>query len=316
MDKLTDIVKNVPTPKLNVNSGKAASNIGKATSNTMKVVGNTTKKIASSTVNSLKKVQSFLSSKSPIAYIIMGLIFIILILLVIYLTQNLLMSIYSNSSKKTILLNGTKDATEETTITQDPSLTNSITVPRSENEDGGIEFTYSFWMYVNNWINTNTSEQHVFHKGEKKGEVNFAPKVTLDGTENKMYIYMNTFDTQEVKLEIDNLPVKKWMNVCIVVKHKVIDIYVNGFLKRTHTFDSIPKQNYRNVYINMPNNGTDNTSGYDGYFSTLVYYKYALDYYDIQGIMNSGPSKTLLVTDVNTTFSHIPPYFASDWWNE
>ena len=29
-----------------------------------------------------------------------------------------------------------------------------------------------------------------------------------------------------------------------------MDIYVNGFLKRTYTFDSLPKQNYRKVWIN------------------------------------------------------------------
>ena len=94
----------------------------------------------------------------------------------------------------------------------------------------------------------------------------------------------------------------------MTVQHKVMDIYVNGFLKRTYTFDSLPKQNYRNVYVNKD-------KGFVGYFSTLVYYKYALNYFDVQNIMNGGPS-TNVVSDVSNTFDQIPPYFSSNWWNE
>lgn len=301
MDKLTDVVKSVPKPELNVDLGKGASEAA----NTVK---NTGAKIAGEAGKSIAKAKEFLASKSPVAYIVMGLLFIILILLVVYLTQNLIVWAYSTFAKKVVLLDGTKDAATTMVISQDPDLDESITVPRSENEDGGIEFTYSFWIYVNDWMSATGEEQHVFHKGEKEGKVNFAPKVTLDGQENKMYIYMNTFNTQEVKIEIDNLPVKKWINVAMSVQHKVMDIYINGFLKRTYTFDSLPKQNYRNVYIN-------NDKGFVGYFSSLVYYKYALNYFDIQNIMNNGPS-TKVVSEVSNTFEQIPPYFSSNWWNE
>lgn len=302
MDKLTDVVKKVPKPDLNIDVGGAASDVA----NTAKDAG---KKIAGAAGESMKNAKEFLTSKSPVAYIVMGLLFIILILLVIYLTQNLITWVYSNFAKKVILLDGTKDASNMMVISQDPDLIESKTIQRSENEDGGIEFTYSFWLYVNDWISpTPDKEQHVFHKGEKNGEVNFAPKVTLDGKENKMYIYMNTFNTQEVKVEIDNLPVKKWMNVCLTFRHKVMDVYINGFLKRTYTFDSLPKQNYRNVYINKQ-------KGYSGYLSSLVYYRYALNYFDIQNILNVGPSRKV-ISDSSNTFTQVPPYFSSNWWNE
>lgn len=302
MDKLTDIVEKVPTPKLNVDVAKGASEAGQA-------VSKASKEVVASAGKSVAKAKEFLASKSPIAYVIMGLLFIILILLVIYLTQNLIVWAYSTFAKKKVLLNGTKDATTQMIVYQDPDLDDSVTLPRSQDEDGGIEFTYSFWLYVNDWMSaTPNKEQHVFHKGEKKGNVNFAPKVTLDGKQNKMYVYMNTFNTQEVKIEVDNLPVKKWINVCLVFQHKVMEIYVNGFLKRSYTFDSLPKQNYRNVYINRG-------KGFAGFFSSLVYYKYALNYFDIQGIMNNGPSRKI-ISDVSDTFKQIPPYFSASWWNE
>lgn len=299
MNKLSDIIK---PKKTSVDLGKLKSAAGAA------------KKAGSDLVKSAgagaAKAKEFLSSKTPIAYIVMGLLFIILILLIIYLTQNLIAWAYANLSKKSTLLNGTKDASmSEIVITQDPNVDGAITLKRSNNEDGGIEFTYSFWLYVNDWVSsTPDKEQHVFHKGEKDGLINFAPKVTLDGKNNTMYIYMNTFNTQRVKVNIDNLPVKKWINVCLVVQHKVMDIYVNGFLKRTYTFDSLPKQNYRKVWINR--NG-----GFKGYFSSLVYYRYALNYFDVQNIMNSGPSP-VLIEDVSQSFQQIPPYFSSNWWTE
>ena len=104
------------------------------------------------------------------------------------------------------------------------------------------------------------------------------------------------------------MPVKKWCNVCISVQHKVMDVYINGFMKLSHTFDSLPKQNYRNVYINR-------NKGFVGYLSSLVYYKYALNYFDIQNIINEGPSQNV-VSDVSATFANVPPYFSTNWWSE
>jgi hypothetical protein len=300
MDKLPNLIK---TPKL-----KATANVSNNAKKIANVTKTATKKAVNATKVAMNKAKGFLGNGSPMSYIIMGLLFIILILLVIYLTQNLINWFYSSFTKKKVLLGGTKDATTEMVINQDPDDENAINLPRSMDEDGGIEFTYSYWMFVSDWMNESGAEQHVFHKGERDGNVNFAPKVTLDGKDNKMYIYMNTFNDQNVKVEIDNMPVKKWVNVCIVIKHKIMDVYVNGFLKLTHEFDSLPKQNYRNVYINRE-------KGFVGYLSRLEYYSYALTYFDIQSIINKGPSQTVL-SDVSGTFSQMPPYFASQWWYE
>lgn len=296
MDKLSDIVK-PQKPSFSLNK------LSKAT-DTVKNVG---RNLAQKASTGVAKTKVFLTSRSPIAYIVMGLLFIIVVLLILFLTQNLLSWIYSNVTKKYILLDSTKDAATEMVISQDPSLDDSITIQRSDNEEGGIEFTYSFWLYVNDWYSQSDGEQHVFHKGEQAGSVNFAPKVTLDAQNNTMYVYMNTFNTQEVKVQVDNLPVKKWMNVCLVFKHKDMDVYINGFLKRTHTFDSLPKQNYRNIYINQD-------KGFSGYFSSLTYYKYALTYFDIQSIMNEGPSSTVTDT-ISDTLAQIPPYLSPKWWS-
>jgi hypothetical protein len=298
MDKLTDVVK-VPQPKLNVNVKASAG----AVKNKVVAAG---AKATHAVGKSFNKAKEFLRGKTAISYVIIGLLFIILILIILYLTQNLLGWVYSNYTRKRVLLDGTKDAADLMVINQDPDDNKSVHLPRSDDEEGGIEFTYTFWMYVNDWVRETDQEQHIFHKGEEAGNVNFAPKVTLDPKQNVMYIRMNTFEQQYTKVAIENMPVKKWVCVCIVVKHKVMDVYVNGFLKSTYTFKSLPKQNYRNVYINR-------NKGFNGYLSNLTYYRYAVDYFAVQKILNNGPSNKL-VADATTTFQQIPPYLSSHWW--
>ena len=43
---------------------------------------------------------------------------------------------------------GMKDATEPEIIPQESKEKNNRLIFRSKNEDGGIEFSYSFWMYI------------------------------------------------------------------------------------------------------------------------------------------------------------------------
>ena len=67
-------------------------------------------------------------------------------------------------------------------------------------------------------------------------------------------------------------------------------------------FESVPKQNFGDVWINM--NG-----GFEGYLSRLQYFRYALDYKEIESIVKAGPSK-----DVCGDTGELPPYLDDNWW--
>ena len=59
-----------------------------------------------------------------------------------------------------------KDGTEAMTITQALGGKSSIPILRSRNEYEGVEFTYSFWIYVNNLEYKDELDfKHVFNKG-------------------------------------------------------------------------------------------------------------------------------------------------------
>ena len=50
-------------------------------------------------------------------------------------------------------------------LLQDPSEFGAKTLGRSENEYSGLEFSYSFWMYIDDWSCKYGQWKHVMHKG-------------------------------------------------------------------------------------------------------------------------------------------------------
>lgn len=212
---------------------------------------------------------------------------------------------------------GLKNANKKVTISQDPNLPNNVIIKRSNNESEGIEFTWSVWLFLNNTYldgldEGNKKYLHVFHKGSiNKNEdgrfyPNNCPGVYLDSTMNKMYIYMNTFNNIEQKIEIENLPTNKWFHLSIVVEHDVIDVYMNGFVMKRISMKGVNviKQNYDNIYIN--HNG-----GFNGMLSNLLYYDHAITISEINSIIKKGPNLKMDEKLINKTF---PKYLSQNWF--
>ena len=98
---------------------------------------------------------------------------------------------------------------------------------------------------------------------------------------------MNTFNVINERITIPNIPLNKWLNVIIRCENTNLDIYINGFVAKSHVLSGVPKQNYGDVYLGM--NG-----GFSGYISNLWYYNYALGVSAIQKIVQKGPNTTLV----------------------
>ena len=93
------------------------------------------------------KSKDFLSSNTLVAKATFLLFIIIVFSFLFYIFSKLLMYFFSPSPNP-YLLYGMKDATTSLTIKQSLSEKNAIPIMRSKNEYDGIEFTYSFWIYV------------------------------------------------------------------------------------------------------------------------------------------------------------------------
>ena len=178
----------------------------------------------------------------------------------------------------------------------------------SDDRPHGIEFTYAFWMYINNSNYDNNSSsnnnewKHVFHKGNSTGIPLQSPGVWLYPTVNKLAINMNTYEAVTESCEIDNIPIDKWVHVTISVMDKNVYIYINGRLKKRCKLKGIPKLNIGNLYIN-------NHGGFDGFMSRFKYFNKAIPYWKIEKMVNDGPAETACIDT-----GEIPPYLSNRWW--
>ncbi len=205
----------------------------------------------------------------------------------------------------------------------------------SMNEQHGMEFSYSMYMFISPETFEGTSYEscgkverrdvtklkHIMHKGGKEPFPLMAPGLFVEGSKNTLRLYMNSATKWDNYVEIPNVPVGKWFHLVIILKGKYLDVYVNGNVTVRHQFDVVPKLNYGNVYVmyncQFPKNPTDlqahpfKVDGpMKGMMSRLKYYAFALNYSQIDTLYREGPSKKI----VSKSFSEVPPYFHDDWW--
>jgi len=183
-------------------------------------------------------------------------------------------------------------------IPQDPSVSGSIPIMRSQNSENGLVFTWSVWIFIDDITYRQNEYRHIFHKGNDNVNVtkvpigmnhpNNAPGLYIAPDTNALIVIMNTFENINEEVIVPDIPLNKWLNVIIRVdeQHK-LDIYINGMMIRRHIMKSVPRQNYGDVFVSM--NG-----GFSGYTSCLRYFNSAIGVNQIQSIVDKGPSLNML----------------------
>lgn len=232
---------------------------------------------------------------------------VVIISLLVVLVIEILIGIYNawkNYTKGRLwLYKGTRSARKGKIVLQDPKNDEAKTIIPSENEAGGLEFTYTLWMKIDDWSHKYGSWKHVFHKGNSSSWPLRAPGVYLHPTENKLRIYMNTYTSIGEWADVDNIPLKKWFHVAVSVKQRNLDIFINGNLIKRHKLSGLPKQNYGDIYITQ-------FKGYDGLLSNMRYFNYYLDFSELNDIVNIGPSSVM----EEAAQASKPPYLSYNWW--
>jgi hypothetical protein len=229
----------------------------------------------------------FLKSNSLIAKFS----FLILVLIGFMILLNLGIRIIGffmkpNTSPK--LINGTMNGANEVVISQDPKNSQAIPVLRSDNQNKGIEFTWSLWMYINDVAKT-PRYSNVFNKGNASynengiASVNNGPGLYIDNENNDLVIVMNTVDVNDYEeiIVIKDVPLRKWFHCIIRIENTALDVYINGAIVSRAVLQDVPKQNYENV--NVCKNG-----GFNGNLSDLQYFDKAISIFQINNIVAWG----------------------------
>jgi hypothetical protein len=120
-----------------------------------------------------------------------------------------------------------------------------------------------------------------------------------------------TLDNVVEEIVVEDIPVNKWFNVMIIVENKNVDVFVNGMVAKSVEIQTIPKQNYGNIYVGF--NG-----GFDGNLSNLWYYDYCLGTYEIQNMMLTGPNLSLssnsTLNKTNADYLSLRWYFGDGYY--
>jgi len=260
--------------------------------------------------------------------IIFGVTLVLSLYLVLLFTDFLYKYVNRLSMSRTVLLPNTYNIDDKTiSIPQNPNITGNKSVNLSDNERSGIEFTYSFYLNISpNAFRQEYGLCHIFHKGYSSQFPLLAPGVYLRSDTNTLRIYMNTFRTWNNYVEIENIPISKWVHVAIVCTERSLEVYINGNLYKKLPFDGYaPYQNYEDIccfsqrritikHSIVPSTDENNFDVFGcakGQLSRLNYFNYALCYAEIQQLMNEGPSNKL---DSAVSTGNIPPYLNDTWW--
>ena len=262
----------------------------------------------------LEGTKEFLQSNSIVAKFAFLLLVLILFILALRLGTSLLAWIFSPKSNP-ILIDGMIDSKHMMRIPQNPGSTGAIPIQRSVNKKEGLEFTWSVWMYIDDLTYRENEYRHVFHKGNDNinltnvpigmNQPNNGPGLYIAPSTNNLVVVMNTFNKINEEIIIEDIPINKWINVIIRVSYQNrLDVYINGRLARRHILNSVPKQNYGDVFVSM--NG-----GFSGHTSSLRYFTNAIGTNEIQSIVNDGPNMTPVDKDL---INSKPRYLSLRWF--
>jgi hypothetical protein len=111
-------------------------------------------------------------------------------------------------------------------------------------------------------------------------------------------------------VDISGIPINKWFNTTIRVENRVLDVYMNGVLTKRKDLETIPRQNFYSVFICQ--NG-----GFGGYLSDLRYFNKSLNVFEINSIVNSGPSLKFN-SDSDAAYNKVPDnlhYLSHNWYS-
>lgn len=270
---------------------------------------------------------SFFSFNSIFAKIAFLVFVVILFLMLVKLVMGAL--IYSYQSKGSpVLIDGLITASTPYTLVRNPQSITFVSLPRSNNQYYGSEFTWSVWLNVNELktLSSNPREFfHVFNVGTKQSldngimSVNNAPGVYLKhhtanssqtGYSLGMRVVMDTEPYNDFNIETTDIS-------SAIAHTTTVATQTTTIHNKTIDITDLPFNNWFNVIVRLENtvmdiyiNGTIagrinfetvpkqnfydvqvcQNGGYQGLLSDLKYHSRALNIFDINAVVLAGPN--------------------------
>jgi hypothetical protein len=208
-----------------------------------------------------------------------------------------------------------------TALTTTTVLASPLKITKSENKVigenvtystaiNGMEYSYSFWMYIENIENT-IEKKHVISRGNN-------PLILLDNNTNKLKVMVgvsesineNINQTPQIidenkyhVMTIDYVPIQRWVNIVIVMDNDFVTLYMDGEIYSVANLLNQTDSDGENKILSISNGlmsvgSKGGNQGYDGYISKVQYFNYALTIEHARAIYKSGPVKKTILSAV------------------
>lgn len=147
------------------------------------------------------------------------------------------------------------------------------------------EYTFSIWIYIDNWYNSNKTNKwkHIYHMGSivknnsRIIDLNWNSlsyqtpglwllpninNIRLVFTTERKKPYINSKITELEYCDLENVEIRNWFNISFTIGYNILDIYYNGKLKKSKIFNGVPKINKNVLYVNY-------NKGFPGFIKKL-----------------------------------------------
>jgi hypothetical protein len=280
--------------------------------------------------NSYTETSSFLLGKGPLSQIVIAFVISIGLYIVLLSLEAVYISYKEVSRTHTVISDKTLPNTKTVIYSVNPANIGTHdyrNLVHSQNEKTGIEYSYACFLLLDesNFGDSTSSYRHLFHRGYGTGFPLLGPGLFINAGTNTLRLYQNNTLTWYNYIDINDIPIKKWFHLVILVKNNATEIYVNGNLSAKLTNNNaVVYQNYQPLYLfqdlrinrtsantpSIPEGETFNVIGKaSGQISRFNYYSYALSFTEIQDLMNIGPNPQMDTDNIDK-----PPYFIDNWW--
>ena len=171
------------------------------------------------------------------------------------------------------------------------------------NKENTNNYTYSIWIYVNNWNYRYGEDKIIFERVDNLG--NPMPSIKLGALENNITISVSCYPgatgtskpSSSTKVQtttapvikdcvIRNVPIQRWTNIIISLYGRTLDTYLDGKLVRTCVLPGVPQVEASSKIFVTPH------GGFSGFTSNLLYRNTSSNPTQAYNIYKQGTSMT------------------------
>ena len=175
----------------------------------------------------------------------------------------------------------------------------------------GQEYTYSFWLYINNFEITSTHKV-IFMRGFNGSDfASASPIVYMDARTNKLYMsvrsnqsvtttpLMSLSDSKVSRFMtgvVEYVPLQRWVHFAMVVKDNLLTVFMDGEMYTVENVLDLTGNSRVRRPIFTPSSGDvlvgsmPGSSNIQGYITEMTFYNHALSLHDVKHrIYAKGP---------------------------